>query len=196
MAGLTVTDLGWTVSDALGQFDAAGMPVDQAGFRAVVRAARRTGNLKPLGETKSGEHGGRGQILYEIGELQRLHSALAPWLISRELEGALPEPPPVSPAQPRSGDRACREWPGTALRWEAVDSLEAPSNGLLPRAGPRAAQNNPCGGAHITGAKLAPVGPWLGESGGGRLFSLAAPPTRRRMTPEVDISACRHLTLP
>ena len=31
------------------RFDAAGMPVDQAGFRAVVRAARRTGNLKPLG---------------------------------------------------------------------------------------------------------------------------------------------------
>jgi len=72
--------LGWTVSDALGQFDAAGMPVDRAGFRAVVRAARRTGTLKPLGETRSGERGGRGQILYEIGQLQRLHAALSPWL--------------------------------------------------------------------------------------------------------------------
>jgi len=74
------SDLGWTVSDALGQFDAAGMPVDQAGFRAVVRAARRTGRLKPLGETRSGERGGRGQILYEIGLLQQLHKDLVPWL--------------------------------------------------------------------------------------------------------------------
>ena len=75
-----MTAHGWTVSDALGQFDAAGMPVDQAGFRAVVRAARRTGNLKPLGETKSGERGGRGQILYPIGELQLMHKDLARWL--------------------------------------------------------------------------------------------------------------------
>jgi len=75
-----VTDLGWTVSDALGQFDAAGMPVDRAGFRAVVRAARRTGNLKPLGETKSGERGGRGQILYEISQLQLMHKDLVRWL--------------------------------------------------------------------------------------------------------------------
>jgi hypothetical protein len=74
------SDLGWTVSDAFDQFDAAGMPVDRAGFRAVVRAARRTGTLKPLGETRSGERGGRGQILYEIGQLQRLHAALSPWL--------------------------------------------------------------------------------------------------------------------
>ena len=73
-------DLGWTVSDALGQFDAAGMPVDRAGFRAVVRAARRTGNLKPLGETRSGERGGRGQILYPIAELQLMHKDLARWL--------------------------------------------------------------------------------------------------------------------
>jgi hypothetical protein len=80
MAGLTMTDLGWTVSDALGQFDAAGMPLDQAGFRAVVRAARRTGNIKPLGETKSGERGGRGQIVYEIPLLQQMHKDLARWL--------------------------------------------------------------------------------------------------------------------
>jgi hypothetical protein len=79
-----VTAHGWTISDALGQFDAAGMPVDRAGFRAVVRAARRTGNLKPLGETKSGEHGGRGQILYEIGQLQQMHAALAPFLATQQ----------------------------------------------------------------------------------------------------------------
>jgi hypothetical protein len=79
-----VTAHGWTVSDALGQFDAAGMPVDRAGFRAVVRAARRTGNLKPLGETKSGEHGGRGQIVYEIGQLQQMHAALVRWLATQQ----------------------------------------------------------------------------------------------------------------
>ena len=75
-----MADLGWTVSDAFEQFDAAGMPLDRAGFRAVVRAARRTGNLKPLGETKSGERGGRGQILYPIPEMQQMHAALVRWL--------------------------------------------------------------------------------------------------------------------
>jgi len=80
MAGLTMAAHGWTISEACREFDAAGMPVDQAGFRAVVRAARRTGNLKPLGETKSGERGGRGQILYPIAELQHLHKDLTRWL--------------------------------------------------------------------------------------------------------------------
>jgi hypothetical protein len=77
-----VTAHGWTVSDALGQFDAAGMPVDQAGFRAVVRAARRTGNLKPLGEARKppGSKGGRGDFLYEIALLQLMHKDLARWL--------------------------------------------------------------------------------------------------------------------
>jgi hypothetical protein len=79
-----MTAHGWTVSDAFDQFDAAGMPVDRAGFRAVVRAARRTGNIKPLGETKSGEHGGRGQILYEIGQLQQMHAALVRWLATQQ----------------------------------------------------------------------------------------------------------------
>jgi hypothetical protein len=75
-----VTAHGWTVSDAFDQFDAAGVPVDRAGFRAVVRAARRTGNLKPLGETKSGESGGRGQILYPIPEMQQMHKDVTRWL--------------------------------------------------------------------------------------------------------------------
>jgi hypothetical protein len=63
------------------QFAEAGMPVDEARFRiAVTRVAR----LPRAGETPSGERGGRGQILYPIGELQRLHSALAPWLVVQE----------------------------------------------------------------------------------------------------------------
>jgi hypothetical protein len=74
------SDLGWTISDAFEEFEKTGIPVDRAGFRAVVRAARRTGNLKPLGETKSGEHGGRGQILYPIPDLQQMHKDVARWL--------------------------------------------------------------------------------------------------------------------
>jgi hypothetical protein len=75
-----MTDLGWTISDAFEQFDATGMPVDRAGFRAVVRAARRNGNIKPIGENKSGDSGGRGQLRYEIEELQQMHKDLARWL--------------------------------------------------------------------------------------------------------------------
>jgi len=60
------------------QFAEAGMPVDEARFRiAVTRVAR----LPRAGEMPAGEKGGRGYALYEIGELQRLHSALAPWLV-------------------------------------------------------------------------------------------------------------------
>jgi hypothetical protein len=59
------------------QFAAAGVPVDEARFRiAVTRVAR----LKRAGEMPSGPQGGRGQILYDIGQLQRLHAVLAPWL--------------------------------------------------------------------------------------------------------------------
>jgi hypothetical protein len=79
-----VTAHGWTVSDALGQFDAAGMPVDRAGFRAVVRAARRTGNIKPIGETKSGESGGRGQIIYGIPDMQQMHKDNVRWLATQD----------------------------------------------------------------------------------------------------------------
>jgi hypothetical protein len=79
-----MTDLGWTISDAFEEFEKTGMPVDRAGFRAVVRAARRTGNLKPLGETRSGEHGGRGQIIYEIPDMQQMHKDLVRWLATRD----------------------------------------------------------------------------------------------------------------
>lgn len=69
---------GWTIPEAVAEFAAAGMPVDEARFRlAVTRVAR----IPRAGEMPSGEKGGRGQLLYPIGELQRLHSALAPWLV-------------------------------------------------------------------------------------------------------------------
>jgi hypothetical protein len=76
-----VTSPGWTISEACEEFERAGLPVDPDRFRvAVVRVAR----ISRVGETKSGPSGGRGHPLYPIGELQRLHSALAPWLTTRD----------------------------------------------------------------------------------------------------------------
>lgn len=71
---------GWTVSEACAEFERAGLPVDPGRFRMAIRAVK----LRPVGETPSGEKGGRGQALYEIGQLQRLHSALAPWLTMQD----------------------------------------------------------------------------------------------------------------
>ena len=70
-----MTTRGWTVDEACAQFAEAGIPVDPARLRMVIRALR----LQPVGET-SRDGRGRGQALYDIGQLQRLHSALAPWL--------------------------------------------------------------------------------------------------------------------
>ena len=68
---------GWTITEAVAEFERAGLPVDPARFRmAVTRVAR----LPRVGETAKGKLGGRGQFLYDIGELQRLHAALKPWL--------------------------------------------------------------------------------------------------------------------
>lgn len=76
-----MTAHGWTISEACAEFDAAGMPVDPRRFRIIVR---NLPGLVPVGETKSGERGGRGQFLYEIGQMQRLHAALAPWLTAQD----------------------------------------------------------------------------------------------------------------
>ena len=70
---------GWTILEACAEFERAGMPVDPARFRiAVTRMAR----LRRIGETRqpTGSKGGRGHAVYDIGQLQRLHAALAPWL--------------------------------------------------------------------------------------------------------------------
>jgi hypothetical protein len=73
---------GWTIPEACAEFERAGMPVDPARFRMVIRAVR----LKPVGERRAlpGSKGGRGQIFYDIGSLQRLHAALAPWLTTQQ----------------------------------------------------------------------------------------------------------------
>lgn len=75
-----MTGDGWTISEALEQFRRQGMPVDEARFRLAIRAVQ----LQRVGEKPSGERGGRGEKMYGIGDLQRLHSALAPWLTTRE----------------------------------------------------------------------------------------------------------------
>ena len=86
MARLTMSAdrdaLGWTIPDALAKFAEAGMPLDETGFRAIVRAADRLGTLQRVGEIRkpTGSKGGRGQFLYDIGGMQRLHAALAEWL--------------------------------------------------------------------------------------------------------------------
>lgn len=63
---------GWTIPEALRQFADAGMPVDEARFRiAVTRGVR----IRRAGEMRQppGSKGGRGQVVYDIGQLQRLH---------------------------------------------------------------------------------------------------------------------------
>src|SRR4029077_9021214 len=68
---------GWTIPMAVAKFAEQGMPVDEARFRiAVTRVAR----IPRAGEMPSGRKGGRGQTVYEIAQLQRLHAALSPWL--------------------------------------------------------------------------------------------------------------------
>jgi hypothetical protein len=78
MAGLTMTE-GWTVAEAVEQFAQAGVPMD--GLARVIRALP---GFQRIGETESGEHGGRGYAVYDIAELQQLHGRLARWLIPRD----------------------------------------------------------------------------------------------------------------
>jgi hypothetical protein len=78
-----VTADGWTIPEACAEFERAGMPVDEARFRiAVTRMAR----LRRIGETRQppGSKGGRGNSLYEIGDLQRLHADVAKWIPAQD----------------------------------------------------------------------------------------------------------------
>ena len=82
---------GWTVPDALAQFAAAGMPLDETGFRAVVRAAARLGALRRTGETRApaGSKGGRGRARYDLAQLQQLHKDLARWIPAQDGSSAI-----------------------------------------------------------------------------------------------------------
>jgi hypothetical protein len=78
-----VTAEGWTIPEAVAEFERAGLPVEERRLRAIIR---NLPGLNPIGETRPGPAGGRGHPLYPIGELQRLHSALAPWLTAQQME--------------------------------------------------------------------------------------------------------------
>ena len=67
----------WTIAEACQEFARQGMPVDPKRFTMVVRGVQ----LERAGEGPSGERGGRGEALYPIGELQRLHSRIAEWMV-------------------------------------------------------------------------------------------------------------------
>ena len=78
-----MTAQGWTIAEACQEFKRAGMPVDEARFRiAVTRMAR----LRRIGETRQppGSKGGRGNPVYEIGDLQRLHADVAKWIPAQD----------------------------------------------------------------------------------------------------------------
>jgi len=81
-----VTAHGWTLGEACEEFGRAGQPVEEARFAVIVR---NLPGLVPVGEARKlpGSRGGRGHALYEIGELQRLHAALAPWLTVQDAPG-------------------------------------------------------------------------------------------------------------
>jgi hypothetical protein len=67
-----VTAQGWTILEALEEFERAGLPVDPARFRIAVTCVTRSPRT---GETRQppGSKGGRGQAMYDIGALQMLH---------------------------------------------------------------------------------------------------------------------------
>ena len=85
-AGAAMTD-GWTIAEARAQFAETGLPIER-----LDRIIRALPGLKPCGETRPGERGGRGYALYPIRDLQRLHSALAPWLMPPSGDTEPPSP--------------------------------------------------------------------------------------------------------
>ena len=78
-AGRRVTDHGWTVAEAREEFASTGLPID--GLDRIIRALP---GFRRIGEKPSGERGGRGPAVYDIGQLQQLHGRLAEWLIPQE----------------------------------------------------------------------------------------------------------------
>lgn len=69
---------GWTVGEALAQFEDTGMPVDEYRFRKAIQAFR----IRPVAEKRPPEdedHGGRGHGLYDIADMQALHADFIRW---------------------------------------------------------------------------------------------------------------------
>lgn len=68
---------GWTLAMAFDQFIEAGLPVDENRYRIAVTKVCR---IPRIGEMPSGENGGRGRLIYSVGELQAIHGALYQWI--------------------------------------------------------------------------------------------------------------------
>lgn len=74
---MTGRQTAWTIDEAVRYFADSGLPVNARQLTAIIRALPR---LTAIAETPPGGKGGRGHAMYDIGDLMRLHSALAPWL--------------------------------------------------------------------------------------------------------------------
>ena len=109
----------WTLDQACDYFAAGGVPIGPRHLAAIIRdiraAARAAGAadpLVPVGETRSGELGGRGKALYRVSELMELHRDLARWV------AAVPDPgaggDQAAPPGPATGGGAGGAGPGSA----------------------------------------------------------------------------------
>ena len=68
---------GWTITEASEDFARTGLPIPARQLAMIIRALP---GFHRIGKKPSGPLGGQGEALYEIGQLQRLHAALSPWL--------------------------------------------------------------------------------------------------------------------
>jgi hypothetical protein len=84
----------WTIDQACDYFAAAGLPIPGGPRRLAAIIGRRALAWQPVGETPSGERGGRGKALYPARDFQLLHRDLADWLarIPDPGEGASSDP--------------------------------------------------------------------------------------------------------
>lgn len=77
---------GWTVADAIADFDASGAP----GPRLTpykLTLLRRVFSVTHIAERESGAKGGRGERLYPVGDLQELHAMWVRWWEKRPPPG-------------------------------------------------------------------------------------------------------------
>ena len=89
----------WTVDDAVEAIGGTGIPITR---RQLVRLIDIL-DICPVGKRQGPR--GRPALTYCIGELQRLHAAVAPWLRQLDVPPAVP-PPAVPPGT--------QEWKFTA----------------------------------------------------------------------------------
>jgi len=82
---MATSDATWTVDDAVESIAETGIPITR---RQLVRLIDIL-DIRPVGKRQGAR--GRPALTYCIGELQRLHAAVAPWLLPSAV------PPPAVP---------------------------------------------------------------------------------------------------